>query len=96
MHVAPALRRRGRQMPGTGWSDSLAEILSSRFSENPCLKTEMGEDNKYLSSIAHTEVCISVHTHNIRVYQHTEKQVHKQKHGLFLNWANKTITTQHF
>lgn len=37
--VVPSLRV-GRQIPGVCWLASLAKLVSSRFSERPCLKNQ--------------------------------------------------------
>lgn len=60
---------RGRRIAGVHWLDSLSELVSSRSSETPCLKTMQGMTDKgrkvsnldFLPSHLSTHVCTCSH-----------------------------------
>lgn len=68
---------RGRRVPRTFWPASLAEIMSYKFNERPCLKNSCGEETRvdinadfYLTSIHRHTWYMQLHTYHM--YTHTK------------------------
>lgn len=76
-----------RGVPGTPWPASRAGLVSSRFSESPCFKTEDREWVRktlasnfymYIHTPAHGSTC--KHTIHVFVHTHTHRLTHGHKH----------------
>lgn len=76
-------KNRGRRVPRTFWPASLAEIMSYKFNERPCLKNSCGKETRvdinadfYLTSIHRHTWYMQLHTYHM--YTHTKLSSHIQ------------------
>lgn len=68
-------------MPGTHWPDSLAEMVSSKFSGRPCLKTLGGEQLRKKTLV--NDLCYPHADAQMSTHRYTNTHTHMHVHSAY-------------